>query len=100
MYEIRVVREKSGNLFRDFEIFFQKAHNAKFTIPKFQFFAFVVGLSKTFLLAYQSDWPMIPYFYDDLNKLGQKLLELFVKAEVFGGKSNYDLQKMTLHNDN
>ena len=49
---------------------------------KLEFFSYVAGLLKLFLLQYQAEKPLIPYPATDLMSLLHSLMELFVKPEV------------------
>ena len=60
----------------------QSAVNDQFSVAKFQFFSFVVSLFEPFLTVYQTDWPVLPFMYDDLTDLVRKLLQLFIKTDV------------------
>ena len=46
----------------------------QFSVAKFQFFSFVVSLFGPFLTVYQTDWPVFPFMYEDLNDIVRKLL--------------------------
>ena len=55
-----------------------------FTVSKLKFFSFIAGLLKRYLTIYQSQKPLIPFLYDDLQSLYKELLGLTVKSEVLG----------------
>ena len=52
------------------------------TPAKLQFFSFLASLFKPFLVMYQTDQSMIPYMYNDLQKLLRKLILLIVKPDL------------------
>ena len=60
----------------------QKAVHDPTTVLKLEFFSFIAGLLEPYLLAYQTDSPMIPFMYEDLQKLVTNLLKLFVKSSI------------------
>ena len=48
------------------------------------------------MVAYQTDWQMVPFLYTDLTDLIMKILELFVKPDVLKDKSDYELKNIDL----
>jgi hypothetical protein len=48
---------------------------------KLSFFSYISGLVEPFLRKYQTSKPMIPFLYEDLDKLLRNLLSKFVKKE-------------------
>ncbi|XP_047140612.1 uncharacterized protein LOC124815840 [Hydra vulgaris] len=60
----------------------KKAVKDKLIILKFEVFSFVASILEPYLLAYQTDKPMIPFMYSDLEKLLRTILSLFVKQNV------------------
>ena len=66
----------------------QKACNDIFYIGKFQFFSFIAGYFQPFLTAYQTDAPMLPFLYGDLNELVLQLLTSIVKPCVLDNCKN------------
>ena len=77
----------------------QKAVHDPTTVLKLEFFSFIAGLLEPYLLAYQTDSPMIPFMYEDLQKLVTNLLKLFVKSSIIEScASGLDLKKIDLFN--
>ena len=69
-----------------------------FTIPKLNFFSYVAGIFKPFLVQYQSDNPMVPFLYNDLLNLTKKIMLLVIKPEVVHNCSTFsELTKIDLH---
>ena len=64
-----------------------------FTVAKLKFFSFVAGLLKHCLTIYQSQKPLIPFLYDDLQNLYKELVRLTIKSEVLG-KFEDDYKKL------
>ena len=60
----------------------QFAVNDKYVVVKLQFFSFVASLFKTFLTAYQTDCPVLPFMYGDLIDMARNLLQLFMTLDV------------------
>ena len=60
----------------------QKAVNDKLILLKFEVFSFVASILEPYLLAYQTDKPIIPFMCSDLERPLQNILNLFVKQEV------------------
>ena len=52
------------------------------TCAKFCFFSFVAKTLEPYLVAYQTDKPMILFLYQDLSILIRKILEIIVKPKV------------------
>ena len=70
-----------------------------FPVAKFIFFSFIAGRLKPYLTIYQSQKPLIPFLYDNLQSSYKELLGLTIKSE-FLGKYNDDckeLLKIDLH---
>ena len=49
---------------------------------KLQFFSFVASLLEPMFVKYQTNWPMIPYYYQDFLLLVKSLTRLIIKSEV------------------
>ena len=49
---------------------------------KLQFFSFVASLLDPVLVQYQTNWPMIPYYYQDFLLLVKSLMRLIIKSEM------------------
>ena len=50
-----------------------------------------------FLTKYQSDKPVIPYFYSDILKLNKKLMQLIVKPDLLEKCESYlDFRRIDL----
>ena len=65
---------------------------------KLRFF-FFASLFEPFLVIYQTDQPMIPYMYNDLQKLFRKLILLIVKLDLLQNcKSARDMKNLDLSN--
>ena len=68
------------------------------TTAKLHFFSFIAGKLQPFLVKYQTDKPMIPYLYRDLENVLKSLFSLIVKKNVLddaktGGYKKVDLYK-------
>ena len=67
------------------------------TVVKSEFFIYVAGLLEPYRKSYQSDQPMVPFIYFDLQKLVTCLLKLFVKPEIIDScKTSFDLANIDL----
>ena len=67
------------------------------TSTELGFFSFIASHIEPFLVKYQTDWPMVPFLYDDLISSCRKLLELIVKPSLISvGKTSYDLMQIDL----
>ena len=69
-------------------------------VAKLNFFGFIAGHLMPYLTTYQSQKPLIPFLYDDLQSLYVELLGLSIKSEIleacrFDGK---ELLKINMHN--
>ena len=53
-----------------------------FTVAKLKFFSFIAGLLNPYLTIYQSQKPLIPFLYDDLQSLYKEPSGLTIKFEV------------------
>ena len=68
-----------------------------FLCQNYSFSALRLVLFKPFLSLYQTDWPMIPYMYNDLVQLITNILQLIVKPHVIKiCKSGSDFKKIDL----
>ena len=77
----------------------QKGVHGPTTVLKLEFFSFIAGLLEPYLLAYQTDSPMILFMYEDLQNLVTYLLKLFVKSSIIEScTSGLDLKKIDLFN--
>ena len=61
---------------------FQESLDDELIIAKLQFFVFVAGIVEPFLTAFQSDKPMIPYFYFYLKSIIKQLLGIIVEPKI------------------
>ena len=52
------------------------------TPAKLSFFSFLASHLEPYLVKYQTDWPMMPFMYDELTLMCRKLLDLVVKGNV------------------
>ena len=64
-----------------------------FIVAKMTFFSFIAGRLKPYLTIYQSQKPLIPFLYDNLQSLYKELLGLTIKSEVLG-KGNDDCKEL------
>ena len=64
-----------------------------FPVAKLIFFSFIAGRLKPYLTIYQSQKPLIPFLYDNLQSLYKELLGLTIKSE-FLGKCNDDCKEL------
>ena len=46
------------------------------------FFSYLAGMFKPFLIAYQTDRPMIPFLYGDLFKLLKDIFSIIIKPDI------------------
>ena len=60
----------------------QEAVKDSLKLLKLYYFSFTASLMEPYLLAYQTDQPMIPFMCNDLENLSKNLLKLFIKPEV------------------
>ena len=56
----------------------QEAVKDSLNLLKLDFFSFIGSLVEPYLRAYQTDRPMIPFMCNDLEKLSENLLKLFI----------------------
>ena len=56
----------------------QEAVKDSLNLLKLDFFSFIASLVEPYLRAYQMDRPMIPFMCNDLEKLSENLLKLFI----------------------
>ena len=62
-----------------------------------QLFLFVAGILQPFFKLYQTDQPMIPFMYNDIFTLLQKILQSVVKQDLLVNCKNFsDLLKLDL----
>lgn len=52
------------------------------TKAKLQFFSYVASLLQPMLVKYQTNWPMVPYYFQDFFSLSKCLMRLIVKPDV------------------
>lgn len=67
--------------------------NDKFLKAKLAFFQTIASEIEPFLKAYQSDTPLGPFLYTDLNNILQLLLSRFIKPEIM----NSDISKLNVN---
>ena len=66
------------------------AVNDPLTAAKLQFFSFVAGILQPFLKSYQTDdQPMIPFMYNDIFTLLQKILQYVIKRDLLVNCKNF-----------
>lgn len=70
----------------------EKLLNDKFLKAKLAFFQTVASEIEPFLKAYQSDAPLGPFLYTDLNNILKLLLSRFIKPEIMVG----DISKLNI----
>ena len=68
-----------------------QAVNDQLATAKLQSFSFIAMTLQPFLELYQSDFPMIPYMFDDIINIVKALMKLFIKADVVDSCSYKDL---------
>ena len=51
-----------------------------FTIVKLQYFSYIAELIQPYLNTYQTSWPMVPFWKEDLSDQLSNLLKIFVKS--------------------
>lgn len=69
------------------------------TTVKLYFFSHVAGLMLPYLTRYQTEKPMVPFLYGDLDNLCRGILEHFIKSDVLSNcKRGVDLVKIDLEN--
>ena len=70
-------------------------------VAKFEFFSFFAGQFKPFLVAYQTDNPMVPFLYQDLSNLIRKIMHLVVKPDLLSEcQTGRELKKVDLSDKN
>ena len=70
-------------------------------IVKFHFFPYITGFSKSYLVSFQTENPMVPSMSDEIEKLFQKLCKLVLKPEVVDELTTpYKLIKINYSNKN
>ena len=57
----------------------QKHHNDLLIPAKFQFFAFVAAVFEPYLTIFQTDIPMIPFMFEELERIYNNLLRLVIR---------------------
>lgn len=67
-------------------------------VTKLEFSSFFASQFQPFIVAYQTDNPMVLFFYQDLFKLILKIMQLIVKPDSL--KSGRDLKKIDLPDKN
>ena len=76
----------------------QKAVKDKLILLKFEDFSFVASILEPYLLANETDKPMIPLMCSDLERLLRNILNLFVKQEVIDKCSKLiQLKEIDIH---
>ena len=67
----------------------------KLTVAKFHFFTSVAIQLRPFLESYQTDSPMVPFLYDDLENLMQTIFSWFIKPELLeNAETGFQLTKL------
>ena len=59
----------------------QKHHNDLLIPAKLQFFAFVAAIFEPCLTIFQTDIPMIPFMFEELERIYNKLLRLVIRSD-------------------
>ena len=62
-------------------ILLKDATHDLFLPAKLTFFSFIASLLQPYLKSYQTNQPMLPFMYGDLEKMFRNLLELFVQPD-------------------
>ena len=87
-----------SNLNRKAFLIVQKAVEGKLILLKFEVFSFVSSILEPYLLAYQTDKPMILFMCSDLERLLRNILNVFVKQEVIDKCSTpIQLKEIDIH---
>ena len=77
------------------------AHHQDLLIPaKLQFFIFIVGILKPYLVVFQTDSLMMPYMYDELGKILTRLLGLVFKLDEANNLRNTMKDEWLNNNEN
>ena len=59
----------------------QKHHNDLLIPARLQFFAFVAAIFEPYLTIFQTDVPMIPFMFEELERIYNKLLHLVIRRD-------------------
>ena len=59
----------------------QKHHNDLLIPAKLQFFAFVAAIFEPYLTIFQTDIPLIPFMFEELERIYNKLLRLVIRRD-------------------
>ena len=62
------------------------------------FFGFVTGIFGTYLVMFQTDWPMVPFMFAELEKIFDKLHRLIFRQESLAAPITNKLKKKWLSN--
>ena len=76
----------------------QRHYTDLIVLAKFQFFAFVTGIFEPYLVMFQTDWPMVPFMFAELEKIFDKLNRLIFSQESLAVPITNKLKKKWLHN--
>ena len=76
-----------------------KYHSDPLMICKFQFFKYVASVLKYFLVAFQTNKPMLPFLATAVEQLYRKCLTLFMKRDVVNGCPTSFLLKLDLEKE-
>lgn len=55
---------------------------------KLHFFSFIAGILKKYLIVFQSDYPMLPFVRDELEKIVRQLIRLVYKRSTVNEAGN------------
>ena len=84
-------------------LYIQESLDDELIIAKLQFFVYVAGIVEPFLTAFQSDKPMIPYFYFYLKSIIKQLLGIIVEPKIIDscktGKQLKDIIQLKVSRD-
>ena len=76
----------------------QRDYTDRLVPAKLQFFAFVAGIFKPYLVMFQTDWPVVPFMCAELEKIFDKLHRLIFRQESFAAPIINKLKKKWLNN--
>ena len=76
----------------------QRDYTVRLVPAKLQFFAFVAGIFKPYLVMFQTDWPVVPFMCAELEKISDKLNRLIFRQESFAAPITNKLKKKWLNN--
>ena len=63
---------------------------------KISFFQYITSILEVFLRIFQSDGPLAPFLYQELEKVMRSLMQNFIKTDIIKTKSVFKLMKVDL----